>query len=171
MTLFASLRRPPSSSDEKEHDSDQDAGPNEVPSSSLTSPSRIRTPLLLDSSSGSPADESGSSDSFSLRIKLNDGKSTIDFSLDNVTPHVTTVQRLKEQILCKHFNKDSDSSVNRYLRLIVRGRMMAPDTSKLETFSIVKDDVIHAVLAKEGVRGGQQARMLRRSVFDGQEPV
>ena len=40
--------------------------------------------------------------------------------------------------------------------------MMAPDTSTIDKFNIVTNDVIHAVLAKENVKGGQQARMLRR---------
>ena len=93
------------------------------------------------------------------------------------------MKKLKECILTKHFttttfknstnggdvvegiataNSNNSNNRNRYLRLIVRGRMMAPDTSPLTKFSIVPNDVIHAVLAKEGVRGGQQARMLRR---------
>jgi len=44
---------------------------------------------------------------------------------------------------------------------------MAPDTSQLDTFSIAANDVIHAVLAKEGARGGQQARMLKRLNYEG----
>eukprot|EP00578_Thalassiosira_sp_NH16_P003854 CAMPEP_0181131350 /NCGR_PEP_ID=MMETSP1071-20121207/30377_1 /TAXON_ID=35127 /ORGANISM="Thalassiosira sp., Strain NH16" /LENGTH=617 /DNA_ID=CAMNT_0023217535 /DNA_START=221 /DNA_END=2074 /DNA_ORIENTATION=- len=185
MTLFSSIRRAPAF-EEKDHDSDDDAGNNEETtrtssSSSLSSPSSLaaiqnnnnnnqRTPLLLDNEHGGGGGESVEN-SFSLRIKLNDGKSTIDFSLDGVFPNVTTVEKLKDRILTKHFDDGNDNETrsissqnnnNRYLRLIVRGRMMAPDTSELEKFSIVPDDVIHAVLAKEGVRGGQQARMLRR---------
>jgi hypothetical protein len=115
---------------------------------------------------------SSSSSSFPLRIKLNDGKSTIDFTLDGISPEDLTVRKLKECTLTKHFTTSTEdegtaaanniNNNNRYLRLIVRGRMMAPDTSPLTKFAIVPNDVIHAVLAKEGVRGGQQARMLWR---------
>ena len=91
---------------------------------------------------------------------------------------MTTVSELKGAILKKKCssstestnndeengdnNNNNNNDNNRYLRLIVRGRMMAPDTSTLDKFSITKSDVIHAILAKEGTRGGQQARMLRR---------
>jgi len=108
--------------------------------------------------------------------------------LEGISPGVTTVSELKGAILKKHSstsnsnsnghgdgtpssgndttttgsNNNNSNTNNRYLRLIVRGRMMAPDTSTLDKFSITKNDVIHAILAKEGTRGGQQARMLRR---------
>ncbi|KAL9181749.1 hypothetical protein ACHAXT_012092 [Thalassiosira profunda] len=162
MSLFSSLRSrasPLVTSDEKDHDSD---GADEETSDDP----QQRTPLLAEASSGS--NNVGGGDSFSLRIKLNDGASTVDFPLEGVSP-TATVRKLKERILSKHFDSvlaspssSRTSHANRYLRLIVRGRMMAPDTSSLETFSIAQDDVIHAVLAKEGARGGQQARMLRR---------
>ena len=173
MNLLSSLRGRPSpllsSSDDKDHDSDanNEAAETSTATALSSSSSLLRTPpppLLLDPSDGE----------ISLRIKLNDGRSTVDFILDGVSPK-TTVAKLKERILSRHFNSLDGGGSNtvggvnsasnkhkRYLRLIVRGRMMAPDTSPLETFSIVHNDVIHAVLAKEGVRGGQQARMLRR---------
>lgn len=184
MPLFSSLRRPPhsSSSDEKDHNSDDDNNNGHGIDNNEETTTVMTTPLL-DSESGNGSDIiggvngrssniSGDEDTFALRIKLNDGKSTIDYTLDNVMLDVT-IGELKEQILSKHFNDHDDSNNNsvnassktnnnRYLRLIIRGRMMAPDTSPLDTFSIAENDVIHAVLAKEGVRGGQQARMLRR---------
>ena len=195
MSLFSSLRgaRPsPSSSDEKDHDSDREE-------TTTTSLSPSHTPLLLDPNNSGNNITSGGGDSdsptFPLRIKLNDGKSTIDFLLDDVLPNVT-VRKLKERILSCHFDPEEPNSNNgatgnggtgtgsprnpslqspsrrnnnnnRYLRLIVRGRMMAPDTSQLDTFSIAANDVIHAVLAKEGARGGQQARMLKRLNHEG----
>mmetsp|Transcript_30424 Transcript_30424/g.64407 ORF Transcript_30424/g.64407 Transcript_30424/m.64407 type:complete len:628 (-) Transcript_30424:2393-4276(-) len=187
MPLFSSLRpsRHSSSSDEKEHNSDGDDGGGDGIDNNVEIPP-LATPLL-DSESGNANDVGSANgrngnaddddDTFALRIKLNDGKSTIDYTLDNVELDVT-VAKLKEQILSKHFHDNSGTSDmddnnannrnnnetnnNRYLRLIVRGRMMAPDTSPLDKFSIAENDVIHAVLAKEGVRGGQQARMLRR---------
>ncbi|KAK1739565.1 hypothetical protein QTG54_010108 [Skeletonema marinoi] len=170
MSLFTSLRRQHlSNTDEKDHDSDSDDAQQNT----------TRTPLL---SSSSPLftehnSQSNESSFFSLRIKLNDGtqpNNSSDFVLEDISPGVTTVRELKGAILKKHSNSSDDgtsnngnenndnNSGNRYLRLIVRGRMMAPDTSTLDKFSITKNDVIHAILAKEGTRGGQQARMLRR---------
>eukprot|EP00573_Skeletonema_grethae_P002809 CAMPEP_0201688814 /NCGR_PEP_ID=MMETSP0578-20130828/2517_1 /ASSEMBLY_ACC=CAM_ASM_000663 /TAXON_ID=267565 /ORGANISM="Skeletonema grethea, Strain CCMP 1804" /LENGTH=585 /DNA_ID=CAMNT_0048173273 /DNA_START=253 /DNA_END=2010 /DNA_ORIENTATION=+ len=168
MSLFTSLRRQHLSTDEKEHDSDSDDQQNNT-----------RTPLLSSSSSSLfPEHNSHSTESslFSLRIKLNDGtqpNNSSDFVLEGISPGVTSVGELKGAILKKHSsssNSNGDGTHsgndtngnNRYLRLIVRGRMMAPDTSTLDKFSITKNDVIHAILAKEGTRGGQQARMLRR---------
>jgi len=160
MTLFSTLTRRSNttSSDEKDHNSDNDD--NEIVQ---------LTPLLLDSPTTSNNNNSNStnSDSFTLRIKLNNGSSTIDYTLDNIS-QLVTVSKLKEAILTKHFsstsssNTNSNNTNNRYLRLIIRGRMMAPDTSTLDKFNIVTNDVIHAVLAKDGTKGGQQARMLRR---------
>jgi len=161
MTLFSSLTRRSNttSSDEKDHNSDNDDNSEIVQ----------LTPLLLDSptTSNNNNNNSTNSDSFTLRIKLNNGSSTIDYTLDSIS-QLVNVSKLKEAILIKHFTSTSSTSTsttntnNRYLRLIIRGRMMAPDTSTLDKFNIVTNDVIHAVLAKENVKGGQQARMLRR---------
>ena len=157
MTLFGSLRR--TTQDQKDHSSDDDDN-NDVQLS----------PLLAADPTTHPSNNSVDSlaDSFTLRIKLNNGKSTIDYTLSNISRNIT-VSTLKESILKKHFAEEEEdddgtnnNNNNRYLRLIVRGRMMAPDTSHLDKFSISNNDVIHAVLAKEGARGGQQARMLRR---------
>jgi len=163
MTLFSTLTRRSNttSSDEKDHNSDNDD--NEIVQ---------LTPLLLDSPTSTSTNNnnnSNNSDSFTLRIKLNNGSSTIDYTLDNIS-QLVTVSKLKEAILTKHFtsstsstsNNSNSNTNNRYLRLIIRGRMMAPDTSTLDKFNIVTNDVIHAVLAKDGTKGGQQARMLRR---------
>jgi hypothetical protein len=171
MSLFTSLRRQHlSSTDEKDHDSDSEDQTLSLMSSS--------SPLFSDNNLHHQNNNGNNELLFSLRIKLNDGTSpnnSCDFVLENVSPGVTTVSVLKERILRKHSssssgdnttndntNNNNNNNNNRYLRLIVRGRMMAPDTSTLDKFSITKDDVIHAILAKEGTRGGQQARMLRR---------
>ena len=160
MTLFSSLTRRSNttSSDEKDHNSDNDDNSEIVQ----------LTPLLLDSPStnNNNNNNSNNSDSFTLRIKLNNGSTTIDYTLDNIS-QLVTVSKLKEAILTKHFTSttsttNNTNTNNRYLRLIIRGRMMAPDTSTLDKFNIVTNDVIHAVLAKDGTKGGQQARMLRR---------
>jgi len=169
MSLFTSLRRQHlSNTDEKDHDSDSDDAQQNTTRTPLLSSS----PLFTEHNS-----QSNESSFFSLRIKLNDGtqpNNSSDFVLEDISPGVTTVRELKGAILKKHSNSSDDgtsnngnenngnSNGNRYLRLIVRGRMMAPDTSTLDKFSITKNDVIHAILAKEGTRGGQQARMLRR---------
>ena len=47
-------------------------------------------------------------------------------------------------------------SQNRYIRLIVRGRLLAPDASTIATFAS-DGDVLHAVVAPEGQSGGAQA--------------
>ena len=161
MTLFSSLtrRNNTTSSDEKDHNSDNDDNSEIVQ----------LTPLLLDSPSTTSTNNnnnSNNSDSFTVRIKLNNGSTTIDYTLDNIS-QLVTVSKLKEAILTKHFSSTSSTNSNantnnRYLRLIIRGRMMAPDTSTIDKFNIVTNDVIHAVLAKDGTKGGQQARMLRR---------
>lgn len=49
----------------------------------------------------------------------------------------------------------------RYLRLICKGRLLAPDTSALRDFAVDNDDVLHAVLAAAGIKGGQQAQLAR----------
>lgn len=53
------------------------------------------------------------------------------------------------------------STENRYLRLIAKGRLLAPDTALLKEFNVQNGDSLHAVLAAAGVRGGQQAALAR----------
>lgn len=57
-----------------------------------------------------------------------------------------------------------DQAKDRYLRLICKGRLMAPDTSVLRDFSVHNGDVLHAVLAAAGVGGGHQAALARGNV-------
>jgi len=185
MRPFATALRQSADQKSQEDDLSDDNGSSLSPLLA-DSNSRNSTSLTAADTTTLPSQE----ETFSLRVKLNDGHSQ-DYTLDNVNAKLGTVGMLKERILGCYFGEESGAnsgsvgggglrelgslldtssnnhpsfhaSKNRYLRLIVRGRMMAPDSSTLEKFSITKNDVIHAVLAKEGVRGGQQARMLRR---------
>lgn len=56
---------------------------------------------------------------------------------------------------------------DRYIRLIVRGRLLAPDAAPISNFGVGDEDVVHAVVAAEGVRGGQQATLARGVDFSG----
>lgn len=47
----------------------------------------------------------------------------------------------------------------RYRRLICKGRLLAPDSASIREFNVREGDVLHAVLAAAGVRGGQQAAL------------
>ena len=58
-------------------------------------------------------------------------------------------------------NALGEEAKDRYLRLICKGRLLAPDSSPLSDFSVRNGDVLHAVLAAAGVRGGQQAALAR----------
>jgi hypothetical protein len=169
--LFPSLRRPAASpSDEKDPDDDDDDDDIETGTASSSSSSAAAlSPLLLDQSYALH-ESSSSPSSFSLRVKLNDGKSTRDHVLPGVSPSSTTVGRLRARILALSPPDDDDDDDDngaggeRYLRLIVRGRMMAPDRASLDSFGISAggSDVVHAVLGRFSGGRGQQARMLSR---------
>lgn len=58
-------------------------------------------------------------------------------------------------------NALGEQANDRYLRLICKGKLLAPDTSLLREFAVHNGDVLHAVLAAAGVRGGQQAALAR----------
>mmetsp|Transcript_22407 Transcript_22407/g.63498 ORF Transcript_22407/g.63498 Transcript_22407/m.63498 type:complete len:418 (+) Transcript_22407:94-1347(+) len=60
-------------------------------------------------------------------------------------------------------NDDNSGSraSDRYLRLICKGKLLAPDSAPLSEFSMESDDVVHAVLSAQGVKGGQQAALAR----------
>ncbi|KAL7518981.1 hypothetical protein ACHAWX_003785 [Stephanocyclus meneghinianus] len=127
------------------------------PFSALRSDKQDSTPsddLGIAPPPSSPHGESppSSSSSFTLRIKLNSSDYVLRVSGSS------TVGTLKRWILQRH---SADAAGDPYLRLIVRGRMMAPDSAALDAFSVSSSDVVHAVLAKEEGRGAQ-ARMLRR---------
>ena len=56
---------------------------------------------------------------------------------------------------------DEPDGGERYLRLIVRGRLLAPDAAPVSNFGLRDEDVVHAVVAAAGVRGGPQERLAR----------
>jgi hypothetical protein len=182
--LFQSLRRPLSTSTADEKDRDDDDVDVEASSSSSSSAADGGTsgsssiPLLLDQSTS--IENAPQIAAFALRIKLNDAGRTVDLSLSNVNPSITTVGRLKILILAERRRRrrdgdddprttttatGGDEDDGHYLRLIIRGRMMAPDIAALETFNVIDYDVIHAVLVRGNGNaggGGMQARMLSR---------
>lgn len=57
-----------------------------------------------------------------------------------------TVGDLKQSV------RNALGAENRYLRLICKGRLLAPDASVLTDFGIRDGEVVHAVLAAPGVR-------------------
>ena len=63
-----------------------------------------------------------------------------------VTPH-STVANVKSVV-----RKTLEASENRYLRLIYKGRLLAPDTARVKDYNVQNGDVVHAVLAAAGVR-------------------
>lgn len=67
----------------------------------------------------------------------------------------SSVKQFKDQVR----EAIGQTAKGRYLRLIAKGRLMAPDTAMLQDFKLDPEDYIHAVIAPVGVRGGQQAEM------------
>ncbi|EJK46181.1 hypothetical protein THAOC_35167, partial [Thalassiosira oceanica] len=137
MPSLFSLARRPAAAVEKDSDDDdgEDAG-------------RIAAPLL-EEGDGGPApsplrDAPPAEESFSVRVKLNG----TDHTLAGLTPR-TTVGELKARILA--LRDGADGAEGRrggggrpYLRLIHRGRMMAPDSSRGDRYGLADGDVVHA---------------------------
>mmetsp|Transcript_25062 Transcript_25062/g.37030 ORF Transcript_25062/g.37030 Transcript_25062/m.37030 type:complete len:291 (-) Transcript_25062:1994-2866(-) len=88
---------------------------------------------------------------WTLRIKSSGSNENVSIS---ASPH-ERVADLKENV--RHALK----AEKRYLRLICKGRLLAPDNTFLRDFKIQDGDVVHAVLAAPGIRGGQQAALAR----------
>lgn len=78
-------------------------------------------------------------------------------NVDIVVPNNASVSQLKQVVRTAL----GPSTENRYLRLICKGRLLAPDTAIIRDFNLKTGDVLHAVLAAAGVRGGQQAALAR----------
>jgi len=93
----------------------------------------------------------GEKDDWTLRIKA----SGTSENLSVTTSAHERVGELKEHV------RQALEADNRYLRLICKGRLLAPDTAVLRDFKIQDGDVLHAVLAAPGIRGGQQAALAR----------
>ena len=154
MPSLFSLARRPAAAAEKDSDDDSSSG-------------QIAAPLLDEGSAASAPSplRAAASEAFAVRVKLNG----TDHVLPGITPR-TTVGELRARVLALHDdanntnNEDGPRGGQPYLRLIHRGRMMAPDTSRGERYGLSDGDVVHAVLAGgDGAgRSGQQARMLRR---------
>ena len=94
-----------------------------------------------------------SSHSSLLHLRI---KSSQEFEVK--TPSNSSVSALKDQV-----RSSLGTSSDRYLRLICKGRLLAPDSAQLSEFGIHDGDVVHAVVAAAGVRGGQQAALSRSS--------
>lgn len=109
-----------------------------------------RDPLLMtdDISIGSDYDSVESDAAMTLRIRA-----FVDAEID-VRPS-TTVAECKAATI-KALGKEAEG---RYLRLIVKGRLLAPDTKTIGDFGLVDGDVVHAVLAPKGQKPGAQAHL------------
>jgi hypothetical protein len=81
------------------------------------------------------------SDEWTLRIKAASVKD-VEVSIGSGD----TVGDLKQAV------RRALSAENRYLRLICKGRLLAPDAAVLPDFGIHDGEVVHAVLAAPGVR-------------------
>ncbi|CAB9500234.1 DUF2407 ubiquitin-like domain [Seminavis robusta] len=103
---------------------------------------------LLSGTSNSSNNESGMN--LALRIK---SFKDVEIRINDAS----SVSQVKEAVR----NALGEQADDRYLRLICKGRLLAPDTSALREFSVRNGDVLHAVLAAAGVRGGQQAALAR----------
>lgn len=112
----------------------------------------------LTSSLSPSANGNGESSLISLRVK-----SSIINNNKNITVRISPSDAVE---IIKEITRDTlgPDAQGRYLRLICKGRLLTPDTATLKDFPSIKDgDVIHAVLAAPGVRGGQQAALSRGS--------
>lgn len=116
-------------------------------SSSLESTNEL---LLGESCSSSAENSNEEQEQLTLHVK----------SFANVDINVSreaTVLQVKQSVRTAL----GPSTENRYLRLICKGRLLAPDTATLDEFNVTSGDVLHAVFAAAGVRGGQQAALAR----------
>lgn len=104
--------------------------------------------LLGESSSSSDGEQEPTQ--LTLHVK---SFQNVDISINNDA----TVSQLKQVVRTAL----GPSTENRYLRLICKGRLLAPDTAIIREFSLREGDSLHAVLAAAGVRGGQQAALAR----------
>ena len=94
----------------------------------------------------------------SLRIKCSSLKEDVELHVRD-TLDVATFKRKVKHLL--------NVSQDRYVRLICKGRLLAPDSGIISDYSIGHGDVVHAVLAADGVRGGQQAALAHSRVAHG----
>jgi DUF2407 C-terminal domain/DUF2407 ubiquitin-like domain len=105
---------------------------------------------LLTSSSSSSSVSNDTGTNLALRVK---SFKDVEIRINDAS----SVSQVKQAVR----NALGEQADDRYLRLICKGRLLAPDTSLLREFSVRNGDVLHAVLAAAGVRGGQQAALAR----------
>lgn len=120
------------------------------------------------SSSTSSSSSSSSNNSSKITSGSGNGGKVLDLRVKSFrevdirisdTSNVASVKKAVRSAL-------GEQAQNRYLRLICKGRLLAPDSSKLREFSVQNGDVVHAVLAAVGVRGGQQAALARGTIVN-----
>mmetsp|Transcript_2485 Transcript_2485/g.3818 ORF Transcript_2485/g.3818 Transcript_2485/m.3818 type:complete len:329 (+) Transcript_2485:114-1100(+) len=92
-----------------------------------------------------------------ILLRIKSSNSSTDMTIPAPSNH--TVKQLKDSIQ----NSLGQSTRGRYVRLIFSGRLLAPDNAPISNFQLKDGSVIHAVVAAEGVRGGQQAALSRPS--------
>lgn len=107
---------------------------------------------LMSTATTATATDNNDTTMMTLRVKASTFKDS-EISL----ARTASIKMAKQAIL----ETLGENAQGRYLRLICKGRMLAPDTATLEGFSLASGDVLHAVLAAQGVRGGQQAALAR----------
>lgn len=120
--------------------------------------SNINSETIVSSSSGesfsSLSPENNNNKLMTLHVK----------SFQNITITINndaTISQLKSTII----QQLGDQAENRYLRLICKGRLLAPDSAILRDFTCIStNDTLHAVFAAPGVSGGQQAALQRGGV-------
>jgi hypothetical protein len=89
-----------------------------------------------------------------LNLRIKSSKQDAEIS---VSPS-SSVSAVKEAVRCA-----LSVPRRRYVRLVYRGRLLAPDSARISEFSIGDGDVVHAVVAAEGQQGGAQALLAHSS--------
>jgi len=104
------------------------------------------------SSSSPPPLEDASCVEKSLLLRVKSANQTFE----DVEVQVSSNQSVGDvkHVIKKTWGPTADG---RYLRLICKGRLLAPDSASIRDFCVENGDVLHAVLAAAGVSGGHQA--------------
>ena len=92
-----------------------------------------------------------------LTLRVKSSSRDVNENISVSASRSITINALKTLVI----NALGKECKGRYVRLISNGRLLAPDSSLLGDFSVQDGGVIHAVIAAEGVRGGQQAELSR----------
>lgn len=87
-----------------------------------------------------------------LHVKCTNSNTAFDLSLSPTTSTVASLKKLVRDEL-------GSAAADRYLRLIAGGKLLAPDSSKLDKFALSDGSYVHAVVAAAGVTSsGVQAQ-------------